>query len=49
MDFSYLTIYNLMSYHQEYNEQANFEIYCLYWEDSESDNRVIQNVYRSYL
>ena len=35
---TYPTIYNLMSYQQEYNEQAIYEIDCLYSEDSESDN-----------
>ena len=39
MQFStYPTIYNLMSYNQEYNEQPIYELDFQYSEDSESDN-----------
>ena len=43
------TIYNLMSYIQEYNEQPVYELDLQYSEDSESDTTILQNLYRSYL
>ena len=50
MQFStYPTIYNLMSYDQEYNEQPIYELDFKYSEDSESDTTIQQNLYRSYL
>ena len=50
MQFStYPTIYNLMSYNQEYNEQPIYELDLQYSEDSESDTTILQNLYRSYL
>ena len=50
MEFStYPTIYNLMSYNQEYNEQPIYELDLQYSEDSESDTTILQNLYRSYL
>ena len=49
MQFSiYPIIYNPMSYNQEYNEQPIHEIDFQYSEDSDSDTKVIQNIYRSY-
>ena len=50
MNFStYPTVYNLMSYQQEYDEQPIYEIDRQYSEDSESDNTIIQNLFRTYL
>ena len=50
MQFStYPTIYNLMSYNQEYNEQPIYELDFQYSEDSESDTTILQNIYCSYL
>ena len=50
MQFStYPTIYSLMSYNQEYIEQQIYELDFQYSEDNESDNTVLQNLYRSYL
>ena len=50
MNFSkYPTVYNLLSYQQKYNEQPIYELDWQYSEDSESDNTIIQNLYRSYL
>ena len=43
------TVYNLMSYNQEYNEQPIYEIDCLNSDDSDSDNSITRNLYRSYL
>ena len=43
------TIYNLMSYNQEYNEQSVYELDFQYSEDSESDTTIVQNLYRCYL
>ena len=50
MQFStYPTIYNLMSYNQEYNEQPLYELDLQYSDDSESDTTILQNLYRCYL
>ena len=50
MNFSmYPMVYNLMSYQQEYNEQPIYELDFQYSKDSESDNTIIQNLYRRYL
>ena len=50
MQFStYPTIYNLISYNQEYNEQPLYELDFQYSENSESDATILQNLYRSYL
>ena len=46
---TYPTIYNLMSYNQEYNEQPIYELDLNYSEDSETDTTTLQNLYRSYL
>ena len=46
---TYPTIYNLMSYNQEYNEQPVYELDLQYSEDSESDTTILQNLYRCYL
>ena len=46
---TYPTIYNLMSYNQEYNEQPLYELDFQYSEDSESDTTILQNLYRCYL
>ena len=35
-----------MSYNQEYNEQPVYELDFQYSEDSESDNTILQNIYR---
>ena len=43
------SIYNLMSYNQEYNEQPLYELDFQYSEDSESDTTILQNLYCSYL
>ena len=43
------TVYNLMSYNQEYNEQPVYELDFHYSEDSESDTTILRNLYRSYL
>ena len=45
----YPTVYNLMSYNQEYIEQPLYELDFQYSEDSESDTTILQNLYRSYL
>ena len=50
MQFStYPTVYNMMSYNQEYNEQPIYELDFQYSDDSESDTTILQNLYRSYL
>ena len=50
MQFStYPTIYNLMSYDQEYNEQPLYDLDFQYSDDSESDTTILQNLYRNYL
>ena len=50
MQFStYPTIFNLMSYNQEYNEQTIYELDFQYSEDSKSDTTILQSLYRSYL
>ena len=50
MQFStYTTIYNLMSYNQEYKEQPVYELDFQYSEDSEANTGILQNLYRSYL
>ena len=50
MQFStYPTIYNLMSYNQEYNEQPIYELDVQYSDDSDSDTNITHNIYRSYL
>ena len=38
-----------MSYNQEYNEQAIYELDFQYSQDSESDATILHNLYRSYL
>ena len=43
------TIYNLMSYNQDYNEQPVYELDFRYSDDSNSDTAILQNLYRSYL
>ena len=45
---TYPTIYNLMSYNEDYNEQPIYEIDCAYPADSVSDN-ALHHMYRSYL
>ena len=50
MQFStYTTIYNLLSYNQEYIEQPIYELDVQYSEDSESDYTILCNLYQSYL
>ena len=50
MQFStYTTVYNLMSYNKEYNEQPLYELDIQYSEDSESDTTILQNLYRTYV
>ena len=46
---TYPTIYNLMSYNQEYNEQPIYELDIQYTEDSDSDTTILQDLYRCYL
>ena len=46
---TYPTIYDVMSYNQEYNEQPIYELDLQYSDNSESDNTILQNLYRTYL
>ena len=46
---TYPTIYNLMSYNQEYNEQPLYELDIQYSEGSDSDTTILQDLYRCYL
>ena len=50
MSFSmYCTVYNLLSYRQEYYVQPIHKLDWQYSKHSKSDNTIIQNLYRSYL
>lgn len=46
---TYPTIYNLMSYNQDYNDQLLYELELQYSDNSDSDTATFENLYRSYL
>ena len=46
---TYPTVYNLMSYIQDNNEQPIYVLDVQYSEDSETDNMILQNLWPSYL
>ena len=46
---TYQTVYNMMSYNQDYNTQPIYELDYNYSDNSDSDNNLSQLAYRSYL
>ena len=46
---TYQTVYNMMSYNQDYNIQPIYELDYNYSDNSDSDNNLTQIAYRSYL
>ena len=46
---TYPTVYNMMSYNQDYNTQPIYELDYNYSDTSDSDNNITQIAYRSYL
>ena len=46
---TYQTVYNMMSYNQDYNTQPIYELDYNYSDNTDSDNNLSQLAYRSFL